>query len=219
MEETPFPSIIHSFWYVIVTITTVGYGDAYPTTTSGKTIGCITILSGVIVMAMPIGVIGSNFSVEYNNVQNDKKRRVKLQRQQEQLAELEAAEEAAAARKAEEGGDPHEEEAQNPLVVQQVKIVETAQSLEDAWNVCLGGQDVAQPLVFRLRHFVESVCVASAGGGPCPGGGLDLPMQLDILGVHVRSALSGVTSCYDPLAEFGLKEAGAQRELWAGLYT
>merc|ERR1719265_2185710 len=69
MEETPFPSIIHSFWYVVVTITTVGYGDAAPASPVGKLIGSVTILTGVVVMAMSIGVIGSNFSVEYNGAQ------------------------------------------------------------------------------------------------------------------------------------------------------
>merc|ERR1719375_1527413 len=62
LEESPFHSIIHSFWYIIVTITTVGYGDLAPKTPLGKVVGSLTILNGIIVLAMPIGVVGTNFS-------------------------------------------------------------------------------------------------------------------------------------------------------------
>lgn len=63
-EETPFESIVHGFWFVIVTITTVGYGDMIPKTPAGKAVGTMMILGGVIVLAMPIGVVGANFSRE-----------------------------------------------------------------------------------------------------------------------------------------------------------
>merc|ERR1719214_128017 len=96
MEETPFPSIIHSFWYVIVTITTVGYGDAFPTTGNGKFICTLTILCGIVVLAMPVGVIGSNFSNEYAQRAAEAKRRAKLRQQQEQATLVEQQQDAAA---------------------------------------------------------------------------------------------------------------------------
>merc|ERR1719379_2448539 len=55
--ESKFASIPHSFWYVIVTITTAGYGDLSPITVLGKVVGAMTIIGGVIVLAMPVGVI------------------------------------------------------------------------------------------------------------------------------------------------------------------
>merc|ERR1711904_756528 len=95
MDETPFPSIVHSFWFVIVTITTVGYGDAFPTTDIGKFVGTLTILGGIVVLAMPVGVIGSNFSNEYAQREVLKVQRLKLKQQQEQTALVEQQQDAA----------------------------------------------------------------------------------------------------------------------------
>jgi hypothetical protein len=52
----------------------------YPTTGGGKFFGTLTILSGVIVLAMPVGVIGANFSQEYNRIQCEKNKRKKVKR-------------------------------------------------------------------------------------------------------------------------------------------
>lgn len=54
-----FSSVITSFWWAIVTFTTVGYGDSYPITTAGKIIGCITAIFGVGLHGILIGVISS----------------------------------------------------------------------------------------------------------------------------------------------------------------
>jgi len=93
-EETPFESIIHGFWFVIVTITTVGYGDMIPKTPGGKAVGAVLILAGVIVLAMPIGVVGANFSREYYRVMDEKKRREMLKHQLDTLAAVEAEQDA-----------------------------------------------------------------------------------------------------------------------------
>lgn len=54
-----FSSVISSFWWAIVTFTTVGYGDAYPVTATGKVIGCVTAIFGVGLHGILIGVISS----------------------------------------------------------------------------------------------------------------------------------------------------------------
>jgi hypothetical protein len=58
---TPVHSIAWAFWWVLTTITTVGYGDLFPTTFEGKLVGIITFYVGVITLALPITILGMNF--------------------------------------------------------------------------------------------------------------------------------------------------------------
>nr|XP_055170530.1 potassium voltage-gated channel subfamily D member 2 [Nyctereutes procyonoides] len=70
-----FTSIPAAFWYTMVTMTTLGYGDMVPKTIAGKIFGSICSLSGVLVIALPVPVIVSNFSRIYHQNQRADKRR------------------------------------------------------------------------------------------------------------------------------------------------
>jgi hypothetical protein len=64
-EPTPFRSIPGAFWWVSVTVTTVGYGDFYPTSTPGRIVGVLLFYFGVVMLALPITILGNNFVIEY----------------------------------------------------------------------------------------------------------------------------------------------------------
>jgi len=75
VEDSTFYSIPAAFWYTIVTMTTLGYGDMVPHTMLGKLVGGVCSLSGVLVIALPVPVIVSNFSRIYHQNQRADKRR------------------------------------------------------------------------------------------------------------------------------------------------
>ena len=50
-------SIMNSAWLVIVTMTTVGYGDIFPVTVLGRTVATMaTIWAGVVLSLMFVGI-------------------------------------------------------------------------------------------------------------------------------------------------------------------
>ena len=51
--ESPFTSIPATFWWA-TTMTTVGYGDSFPVEPAGKLIATFAMLTGVLVLALPI---------------------------------------------------------------------------------------------------------------------------------------------------------------------
>lgn len=59
--QKTFDSIPSSFWWTIITFTSVGYGDAYPTTTIGKLIASFAAIIGLCFNGLFIGIIGSAF--------------------------------------------------------------------------------------------------------------------------------------------------------------
>lgn len=68
-KNSKFTDIPNCFWWAVVTMTTVGYGDMAPTTTMGKFIGSICAVCGVLTIALPVPVIVNNFSLYYSHAQ------------------------------------------------------------------------------------------------------------------------------------------------------
>eukprot|EP01065_Artemidia_motanka_P042928 TRINITY_DN5845_c0_g1_i1.p1 TRINITY_DN5845_c0_g1~~TRINITY_DN5845_c0_g1_i1.p1 ORF type:complete len:550 (+),score=187.50 TRINITY_DN5845_c0_g1_i1:75-1652(+) len=63
-EVSPFQSAIHTFWWSIVTVTTVGYGDpssGYPRSGLGQLFASCCMVSGLLILSLPTSIIASNF--------------------------------------------------------------------------------------------------------------------------------------------------------------
>jgi len=70
--ETDFKSIPEAAYWCIVTMTTVGYGDQYPISIPGKIVGCITMFTGLLVIALPVIIVGGNFEQVYQDHRKSK---------------------------------------------------------------------------------------------------------------------------------------------------
>jgi hypothetical protein len=63
--ENNFSSIFSTFWVIIITITTVGYGDQYPNTGGGRIVCLCAMIFGILYTAMPLTIVGSYFFDAY----------------------------------------------------------------------------------------------------------------------------------------------------------
>eukprot|EP01029_Cantina_marsupialis_P009561 TRINITY_DN222302_c0_g1_i1.p1 TRINITY_DN222302_c0_g1~~TRINITY_DN222302_c0_g1_i1.p1 ORF type:complete len:657 (+),score=160.91 TRINITY_DN222302_c0_g1_i1:148-2118(+) len=59
--KSKYQSIISGIYWAVITMTTCGYGDVVPVTVFGKIIAVITGLAGILIIAIPISVINTNF--------------------------------------------------------------------------------------------------------------------------------------------------------------
>ena len=54
-------NIFDAWWWALVTVTTVGYGDVAPITALGQLLGAFTGFIGLLIVAMPITIVGQSF--------------------------------------------------------------------------------------------------------------------------------------------------------------
>lgn len=74
VESETFENIPIGFWWALVTMTTVGYGDKVPKTEGGYIIGCAAVLCGVLTVAFTVPIVVNNFTLYYAHAQS----RIKL---------------------------------------------------------------------------------------------------------------------------------------------
>lgn len=58
-QPDKFASILDSLWWAVVTLTTVGYGDAYPVTAGGRIFTFVVLVIGLGIIAVPTGLVSS----------------------------------------------------------------------------------------------------------------------------------------------------------------
>jgi len=78
-ELSPFDSVPGAFWWTLVTISTVGYGDQVPISMGGKMVGAVAMLYGTVILGLPLFVVGATFGQEYDRLMKAAKRRSNLQ--------------------------------------------------------------------------------------------------------------------------------------------
>ena len=63
-QPEDFSSIPQAMWWGIITLTTVGYGDASPITAAGRALAGLMAVLGIGLFALPAGILGSGFIEE-----------------------------------------------------------------------------------------------------------------------------------------------------------
>ncbi len=62
VQPEQFKSVLHSLWWAVATLTTVGYDDVYPITAGGKIFTFVILMIGLGIVAVPAGLVSSALS-------------------------------------------------------------------------------------------------------------------------------------------------------------
>jgi len=66
LRDEPVANFGDYIWLIIITVLTIGYGDIYPVTTSGRVVALFSSLCGLIWTATLIGVINNSLDLRQN---------------------------------------------------------------------------------------------------------------------------------------------------------
>lgn len=69
-----FTSVPSSYWWAVISMTTVGYGDMVPRSIPGQVVALSSILSGILLMAFPVTSIFHTFSRSYIELKEEQQR-------------------------------------------------------------------------------------------------------------------------------------------------
>ncbi|WAR04556.1 KCNAL-like protein, partial [Mya arenaria] len=73
IKNNTFENVGLAMWWSLITMTTVGYGDFFPTTTLGYIVGAVCAINGIIVIALPVAAIASNFSKFFSRFEDSER--------------------------------------------------------------------------------------------------------------------------------------------------
>jgi voltage-gated potassium channel len=63
-QPAKFGTIPDAMWWAIGTLSTVGFGDVVPITFAGKLVAAATVVMGLVMMALPVGIVATAFANE-----------------------------------------------------------------------------------------------------------------------------------------------------------
>jgi voltage-gated potassium channel len=63
-QPDKFGTIPDAMWWALVTLGTIGYGDVVPVTALGRIVAAFTIFGGLIMIALPVGIVATAFANE-----------------------------------------------------------------------------------------------------------------------------------------------------------
>jgi voltage-gated potassium channel len=66
VEPETFPSLFDAVYWAVISLTTVGYGDLYPTTEIGRLVAMVSSLVGTAVVALPSAIVTAGYLEELN---------------------------------------------------------------------------------------------------------------------------------------------------------
>lgn len=72
-QPEAFRNAFSGIWWSVSTVLTVGYGDIYPITISGKVIAIIIAFLGVCAVAVPTGIISAGFVEKFSKTEHSDK--------------------------------------------------------------------------------------------------------------------------------------------------
>ena len=90
-DSCQFPHIFSAFYFCMVTMTTVGYGDQIPERWHSRFVTMVIMLFGSLFLSMPLSVIGSEFDSVYKEREKAKEEEKKAKEKEEQMRADEAA--------------------------------------------------------------------------------------------------------------------------------
>ncbi|HEX4532919.1 MAG TPA: ion transporter, partial [Rhizomicrobium sp.] len=64
VQPEKFGTVPNAMWWAMSTLTTVGYGDAVPVTLAGRMVASATMIVGLGIYALPVGIIATGFVQE-----------------------------------------------------------------------------------------------------------------------------------------------------------
>ena len=75
-----FQDVFNTGYFVIITLTTVGFGDQIPHNNMARFVAVLTMLAGAVFLSMPIAVIGNQYEAAYDEHEKERAMKDPVQR-------------------------------------------------------------------------------------------------------------------------------------------